>query len=348
MEQAAKARRPFAVALIDGQMPDVGGFTLAQKIRNEPRLAATRLIMLTSTGSRDARHDENLAAILTKPVKHSTLLAAITAAVSGDRDSAAKESQSEPAKAPAQPLRILLAEDDLVNQKLAVRLLEKQGHTVTVAASGREALALLDSPGQAPANRFDLALLDVQMPDMDGLQAAAEIRRREKTAGGHLPLIALTAYAMQGDRERCLAAGMDGYVAKPIRPSDLMQAIAEVTPAELAPPLVDQRALLERLNGDRQLLNELIALFQADCPRMLDAVHQAAEAGDAVALKAAAHKLKGSAANFCAITVVKAALRLENMGRQRDLSGSGAAVVVLDREVARLLDALKNLERGQR
>ena len=342
LERAVKGRRPFALALIDGQMPDMDGFTLAHKIKNAPRLAATRLIMLTSAGSPDGRRDDNLEATLAKPVKHSALLAAIAAVVG----SASGPDRTR--RAPrTRPLRILLAEDDAVNQKLAVRFLEKQGHTVTVASSGREALALLKTSGNAPVSQFDLALMDVQMPDVDGLEATAEIRRREKTAGGHLPVIALTASAMKGDRERCHEAGMDGYLAKPIRAAELMQAIAEAAPAQPAAPLIDERALLERLNGDRRLLGELIGVFDGDCPRMLDAVRQAVEAGDAPALQTAAHKLKGSVANFSARGAVEAALRLETMARQRELDGAPEALAVVENEIARLRRALKGFARRQ-
>jgi CheY-like chemotaxis protein len=190
--------------------------------------------------------------------------------------------------------------------------------------------------------------MDVQMPDVDGLQATAEIRRREKSAGGHLPVVALTASAMKGDRERCLEAGMDAYVAKPIRSAELLEAIDKVALA--APPhadAVDERALVSRLGDDRHLLAELIAVFLADCPLMRDAVHGAVSAGDAGALRVAAHKLKGSVANFSAKGAYEAALRLENLARQQDLRAAPAACAVLDKELRKLRRALKDLERRQ-
>jgi CheY-like chemotaxis protein/HPt (histidine-containing phosphotransfer) domain-containing protein len=329
--------------LIDGQMPDMDGFTLAHEIKNSPSLAATPLIMLTSAGSPGGRRDHDLAATLTKPVKHSALLAAIVAALAGQTPAGAA---SSPRSRRLRPLRILLAEDDAVNQKLAARLLEKRGHNVTVASSGREVLELLDASGHAPGNQFDLALMDVQMPDLDGLQAIAQIRLREKTSGGHLPVIALTAYAMKGDRERCLEAGMDGYVAKPIRAAELLEAISQAAPAGPPPSaVIDEHALLERLNGDRSLLGELIAVFQGDCPRMLNELRSAVETRDPAALQVAAHRLKGSVANFSSKSVFEAALRLENMGRQNDLDGAPAAYAVLDKEITRLRRALKELER---
>jgi PAS domain S-box-containing protein len=337
MERASQGRRPFALALIDGQMPDMDGFTLADRIKKTPPLAATRLIMLTSAGSPDGRRDENLAATLTKPVKHSALLASIAAVMGGGQ-----RRESSPQAPRARPLRILLAEDDAVNQKLAVRMLEKQGHSVTVAASGREALEALK------IGPFDLALMDMQMPDVDGLEATREIRRREKVTGGHLPVIALTASALEGDRARCLEAGMDGYLVKPIRAAELTRGIAEAAPAEPSGPMIDERALLERLDNDRGLLSELIGVFETDSPRMLEAVRQAVQTGDAAALQTSVHKLKGAVANFSARSAVEAALHLEKLARQGEMNGAAAAFAILEKEVARLRRALKDLERKQR
>ena len=337
LEKAARAGRPFALALIDGQMPGMDGFTLARQIQEEPRLAATQLIMLTSVGPLPER---SVAPSLTKPVKQSALLAAITAAVSGGSKTAARPRR--PAR--RAKLRILVAEDDAVNQKLAVRLLEKRGHTVTVAGSGRKVLELL-AAGKAPSDRFDLVLMDVHMPDLDGRQTAAEIRRREKSAGGHVPIVALTASAMKGDRERCLEAGMDAYVAKPVRAADLLQAIDRLAAPPSRPPAIDEHALIERLNGDQHLLRELIEVFQADCPRMQEAVRSAIALGDASALRVAAHKLKGSVANFSAQDAQQAALRLENLARQQNLKAAPAAAAILDKELARVRRALKDLER---
>jgi CheY-like chemotaxis protein len=338
LERAAKGGRPFALALIDGQMPGMDGLTLARRIKASPRLASVPLIMLTSAGALPAgRKDPDLAATLTKPAKHSALLAAMVAAMGANGRAAASRS---PRRQPARSLRILLAEDDAVNQTLAMRLLEKRGHKVTVASSGRQVLDKLR------AGQFDLVLMDVQMPDIDGLQAAREIRRREKKAGGRIPIVALTAYAMKGDRQRCLEAGMDGYVAKPIRAAELFEAIGHASPAP--PPgadIVDERSLLARLNGDRSLLGELIALFQADAPKMLDAVSQAITAKDAPALQVAAHKLKGSVANFSSRGAFEAALRMEDMARRRELETAPAAAAALEKEIGRLRRALKDLER---
>jgi PAS domain S-box-containing protein len=225
LERAAVAGRPYALALVDLMMPGMDGFGFVERLRSEPRLADTPILILSSA---DRPHDaarcreKGIAGYLTKPVGHSELLETILE-ILGAAPSVA-EAAEEPAPPEPDPpsggdLRILLAEDNLVNQKLALRLLEKKGYQVQVAATGREALSWLE------AERFDLVLMDVQMPEMSGFEATSLIRDKEKLQGGHLPIVAMTAHAMSGDRERCLAAGMDGYVAKPIRPKDLYEAI---------------------------------------------------------------------------------------------------------------------------
>ena len=226
LEQALDAGTPFSLVLTDVNMPEMDGFDLVEEIRRHPRLSDATIVMLTSAGQRgDAARCRQLgvAAYLTKPIGESELLDAIL------RVLASKPQTKGPAlvtrhslREEKKSLRILLAEDNEVNQKLAVRLLEKRGHRVAVANNGREALEWFDK------ETFDVALLDVQMPEMDGFEATAAIRKRELTTRQHLPIIAMTAYAMQGDRERCLASGMDGYIAKPIQPRRLFEALDEM------------------------------------------------------------------------------------------------------------------------
>jgi two-component system sensor histidine kinase/response regulator len=253
-------------------------------------------------------------------------------------------------------LRVLLAEDNFVNQRLATRMLEKHGHEVVVVNSGKEALAALDR------QRFDLVLMDVQMPEMGGLEAASAIRRREAAPGaaatGHrrIPVIAMTAHAMKGDRERCLEAGMDGYVSKPIRAEELFEAIARVVPAHgdapsearpLPPPSpaeeFDRAELMDRVEGDLGLLDSLVRVFLDSYPAMLAAVKMAVDRRDAGALHCAAHELKGAVANFACPDAVQAALRLEVMGRSEDLSGAEGAFAELKGALERLRPALGRL-----
>ncbi len=229
LREAHDADAPFALVLTDSNMPDVDGFSLASQIQQSPELPHTIVMMLTS-GDRpgDVARCEQLGivAYLLKPIKQSELFDAVVLALglgtTVDQASALLEPQ---AGMQLGPLRVLLAEDSLVGQKLAVGLLESQGHTVTVADTGKEAVA------KATTNDFDVVLMDVQMPEMDGLEATAAIRAVEQNLGGHLPIVAMTAHAMRGDRQRCLAAGMDGYIAKPIAARRLFETLATVLEA---------------------------------------------------------------------------------------------------------------------
>jgi signal transduction histidine kinase/DNA-binding response OmpR family regulator len=230
MDQAREDGMPFAVVLVD-DIPDVGGVTLVKRIRQDPRLAGTTIMMLRSGGQRGAvaeARELGVAACLTKPVSHPDLLNSFLVTLGMQPAEPPKPSSDTPAG--SRRLRILLAEDNAVNQKLAVRLLEKRGHTVVVANNGREALAAFAN------DAFDLVLMDVQMPEMDGFEATAQIRQREAQGTApvrcHTPIVAMTAHAMKGDEERCLAAGMDGYVAKPFQTKRLFATIDSVTSHE--------------------------------------------------------------------------------------------------------------------
>jgi PAS domain S-box-containing protein len=219
--RAAVSGEPYALALLDVHMPEVDGFTLAAQVQQTPALAGTTLVMLPSAGQPEdvARcRDLGVAAYLLKPVKQSDLLATLLTALDAARRLPRGIAEAPTDRGGHRSLRVLLAEDNVINQKLAVRLLEKAGHTARVVSNGREALAALE------CESFDLILMDVQMPEMDGLEATAVIRQRE-AGGRRTPIIAMTAHAMKGDRERFLSAGMDGYVAKPIQPKDLLDAI---------------------------------------------------------------------------------------------------------------------------
>jgi CheY-like chemotaxis protein len=239
----------------------------------------------------------------------------------------AEPANSSPDTEPERKLRILLAEDNIVNQRLALRILEKHGHSTVVACNGKEAVALLES------QPFDLILMDLEMPLMSGLEAAAVIRERERQNGGHIPILALTAHAMKGDRERCLAAGMDSYVAKPIQPRELYQAIAELVPnsavleKETTPkPIVqDRKEALEHVGGDERLLRELTEVFLNDCPRIIEDMVDGLCAGDALKVKRAAHSIKGAVGILGGKATFEAALRLETIARQGDLQDAETA-----------------------
>jgi CheY-like chemotaxis protein len=231
LEKALGAGVPFPLVLVDANMPEVDGFALVEQIRRNPGLKGAIIMMLTSASqSGDAARCRELgvAAHLTKPIGQSELLEAILHAVGGKLQAAVPASRPgahDPLREPPRGLRILLAEDNHVNQILAARLLEKRGHHVEVASDGREALEKLKTAD------FDLVLMDVQMPVMGGFEAAAAVREMEKGTGKHIPIVALTAHAVKGDRERCLAAGMDGYVGKPIHPEELFEQIEALIPS---------------------------------------------------------------------------------------------------------------------
>jgi CheY-like chemotaxis protein len=312
-------------------------------------------MMLTSGGppaEGKRRQELGILSYLTKPIKQADLWKAVLRALGMPLapDESPEHVQAEPGV--GRPLRILLAEDNLVNQKLAVRLLQKRGHEVVVAGNGREALDAWQK------ELFDVVLMDVQMPEMDGFETTAAIRRTEKGTGKHQPIIAMTAYAMKGDRERCLAAGMDRYISKPVRTQELFTNIAEIVPD--APQvqveaksqvteclscaaLLDEVEALARVGGDRDLLVELAEVFLEECPGLMKAVEGAVASGDPARVKAAAHSLKGAVDNFAARDAFEAALRLEMLGRDGNLSGIHEAWSTLQREIERLKPALAGL-----
>jgi PAS domain S-box-containing protein len=249
-------------------------------------------------------------------------------------------------------LRVLVVEDNPVNQELTVHLLERRGHKATVAENGREALRVLER------HAFDLVLMDVQMPEMGGLEATRRIRGKEKTAGGRLPIVAMTAHAMQGDRERCLEAGMDGYVSKPIEAKDLFavveslgggRASAEKRSEEVAPAqdetlkegAPDRDSLLARVGGDAGFLRKLAATFLADAPKKMSEIRSTLGGRDLTGLASAAHSLKGAVGNFGAAEVVEKARALEALARSGDLVAARESCPALEQELARFSEWLR-------
>ncbi|MEO8450175.1 MAG: response regulator, partial [Gemmatimonadota bacterium] len=241
--------------------------------------------------------------------------------------------------------------DNLVNQRLASRLLEKLGHVVTVAATGRAAVEewRRASAGQTP---FDLVFMDVQMPEMDGLEATKAIRAIEAKTGAHIPISAMTAHAMQGDRERCLAAGMDGYLTKPIVTKDLEQLVQRVTlgrslsapSAEELPPEAaaawDVDAALAGVDGDHEILADVVAILMVELPPSMAILTEAIAARDPVRVGDAAHALKGAVSAVRAGPAQETAARLEAMGRDRNLTGVEQEMAALVKEVAQLIKEL--------
>jgi CheY-like chemotaxis protein/HPt (histidine-containing phosphotransfer) domain-containing protein len=254
-------------------------------------------------------------------------------------------------KVPTRQLNILLTEDNAVNRVLAQKLLQKQGHKITCANNGKEAVQLWE---QNAPQQFDIILMDVQMPEMDGLQAAGYIRNKEKELGRHIPIVAMTAHAMKGDRERCLDGGMDGYISKPITPGGLAKVIEEVLSALACAAIVPQPAakgekmdeeLLARFGGDVGLLRELAELFIQSCPKMLEDIRDAVHKHDAKALERAAHSLKGCVGNFFSQGARETAQRLELSGKSGDLAGAEELAHLLEEQVAEFNRVLaRNIE----
>ena len=348
LQLAAEAGEPFRIALIDVQMPVMDGYTLCQHIRRDPHLAGTILMILTSggqPGDHVRRRELNVAACLIKPVKQADLWRAIMQSLGMPLPVELSELHARERVSADRQLRVLLAEDNLVNQKLAVRLLEKRGHEVTIANNGQEALDLLATAS------FDVVLMDVQMPQMDGYETTERIRQQEQLTGRHIRIVAMTAYAMKGDRDRCLEVGMDSYISKPIRARELFESIESATngglthaSADLAGEsghgVFDRNIALLRVGNDLDLLRELGEVFLRECPKLLDEIRAAIAAENVTLLKTTAHGLKGSIDNFAAQSAFEAALMLEDMGREGKIVGARDALGVLEREVAQLRQAL--------
>jgi len=355
LRKARESGEPYRLVLSDANMPGMDGFALAEEIKQHTGLDNTIIMMLTS-GDRpgDISRCEQLgiASYLLKPTKQSELFDAIVMALgvtSLEDEDAERLAADQPSR--LRPLHVLLAEDSLVNQKLAVGLLEKYGHTVVVANHGREAIATLES------QVFDLVIMDVQMPEIDGYEATAIIRAKEKQAGTHIPIIAMTAHAMKGDRERCLEAGMDDYVSKPVRSKQLFETIEsllgtstepKLRPGETPPDeeVVDWSEALRTVDGDHELLRDVVESFLEESPKLMAALRQAVAGSAAADLQKAAHKLKGTVCCFGESRVFENASQLERMGQDGNLETAEETLTALQQEMGRLIPVLVGYVRG--
>ena len=345
IRDAQKSNTPFDLILSDVNMPEHDGFSLVKRIRRDPDSGTPVVMMLTS--SDQSQHvaqckELSISAYLTKPVKQSDLFDAIALAV-GEATAAKETAEHDAAESPVRirHLRVLLAEDSLVNQRLAVDLLKKWEHTVLVANNGKEAIGILE------AQSVDVVLMDVQMPEMDGFEATQWIREREKTEGGHLPVIAMTAHAMKGDRERCLKAGMDRYVSKPIRSHELRETIEELfANAPVSCPegssrsaspephsiesssqavQIDWSSVFRNIGSDREALTDIVHIVRhEEGPQLFEEIQAGLECGDAHRVHRAAHTLKGAVAIFGIQSLTEALQTLEQLGHDRKLDQSEA------------------------
>ncbi|WP_220634911.1 response regulator [Georgfuchsia toluolica] len=346
--RASQADRPYHMVLLEDSLPDVDSYAVAGQIQGCADLGVGVVVVLGSVMRRGKNGDHlDTAAYtcLTKPVKQSELLE-IIGATFGMRQAggtALAPAAKEPAGNPAQSLDILLVEDNLISSRVAQQMLRKAGHRVTAADSGVKALEVLDQ------GHFDLVLMDVQMPGLDGLETTGVIRNQEKLTGGHIPIIALTAHAMTQHRERCLEAGMDGYLVKPIQPAALHDAIARAGRGQAVPKpapemvILDRNALLERVDGDEQLLDEITGIFLSSGAELLARGREALANGDIQQFGYVVHTLAGMFRSLSADAATASAASLEALAMAGTRHELETGFAQLEREVERLTTELVSM-----
>lgn len=360
VKKAETENRPFALILIDAQMPGMDGFELARRLREELQVKSPQIIMLSSldrTMDTSRCQQYGIQSVLMKPITPSDLWDAVVRAINPqvvDTESSTSSTTWLPVTG-RRSYRILLAEDNEINQKLATLILKEMGHKVRVVGNGVQAVKAVKE------GTFDLVLMDIQMPVMDGLEATQTIRKNEILTGKHIPIIAMTAHAIQGDRERCLEGGMDGYISKPIRPKDVSSTLNTVMDTlSPAPPngekdpmdtsamipqttetILNEVELLERFGGNRSRVGRFAQDFTKLCPEMLSDIKNAIQQKDALRLKFSAHKFKGAISVFTCGTAHHLAQELEEMGSGGDLSHAENTYNHLNLAIERLQKELK-------
>ncbi len=349
------SKQPFPIVILDALMPEIDGFTLAEQIQDHPELAESTVLMLSSADRqtfRDRIKELSIDAFLEKPVTQSDLWDTIASFLGGIPVRRAPQFHRSLQQPTTRTQRILLAEDTPANQKVVVKLLEKRGHSVQVAPNGRSALEMLTTDG----NVFDLILMDVQMPIMDGLQATARIRGLADERLRSIPIIAMTAHAMRGDREKCLAAGMDGYLSKPVDARKLITLIEGHAfreqnderagmdtfswDARTSEELLDLDSALTRLGGDKSLLEDMLEFFIEDIPPLLQEIRNDAVERNAETLERNAHSLKGLLSNFdSSHAVSELAARIQELAHSGQIDAAVMMVPKLERRSRRMVEA---------
>jgi PAS domain S-box-containing protein len=342
LEAAEREGTPMRFVLLDAQLAkggDQDSADLARAIRERFRPAPSVILMQAAAGGRmdiERFRSAGVDTFLVKPVSQPELLNALLHCAGVPETSPARPmSPAEVAVAPTPALRVLLAEDNAVNRELATTVLHKLGHSVVTVVNGQQALAAWEK------DPFDLILMDVQMPSMDGIEATTVIRERERNTGDHIPIFGLTAHAMLGDREHGLAAGMDEYVTKPLRLEELVRAIRKwAPPGRRRASLFHPEKLLRSLSGDHAALRRLVRIYLDTTPPLLTQLRQASERGDVAAFLHAAHTLKGSLLQLGASEATAVAAELERVSRNGRLDGTAGQVAELEAQVNRLQDAV--------
>jgi two-component system sensor histidine kinase/response regulator len=325
------------LALIDARLGGTDGLDLAAEICDSTYSdGRVPTVMLLPVHARSSDVEQcrlvGAAGWLYKPIVHKELVALALEVLAGRAD--AEEPTPAGERKPSRRLRVLAAEDNLVNQHLLKTLLAQRGHQLVLVADGREALDRAQEP-------FDVILMDVQMPTLDGLQATRAIRSRERRTGGHVPIVAMTAHAMEGDRQRCLDAGMDAYLSKPLRVEDLYRAIEGFGARQVpATPPIDAAEAMQRVHGNSQLHAELVELFRQEAPRALSSLRDAALDGRLSDVERGAHALKTSTAVIGAVRARDACGRVEDAGRAGDPERVASGMASLEAAMAELLPAL--------
>jgi len=361
LREAVQKGEPYHLALLDMQMPGMDGMELARVIKEDPDLASIRLILLTSLGMGGDVGEARwigISAYLTKPVRQSRLFDAIATVMGTEAEGVTLEKEAQLItqhsirdRRAASRARVLVAEDNAINQKVAVRMLENLGYRADVAADGLEAVEALS---RVP---YAMVLMDVQMPEMDGYEATTEIRHREEGSGHPTPIIAMTANAMEGDREKVLEAGMDDYLPKPVRPEELEAALKRWVPEEGAQVLEGgnesttsdeaseplDHAVIENLRelGGSEMLSELTEMFLDDVSSRFPALREALEGGDASSVEQIAHALIGSSGNMGARRMAAICTELQYVGASGDLSRVPELLERLEAEFGRVRPALE-------
>ncbi|MFN8573773.1 MAG: response regulator [Gemmatimonadaceae bacterium] len=343
VKRSAMTGTPFHVALIDDQMPGIDGTVLIETLNKIEGAKLATILMLSTASTAGIRHrSHGSMTCLMKPVRLTRLRDALLDAVRGDVGGG-RASHKDSVIPGRRPRRILVAEDNDVNRHLATALLEKRGFQVVTANNGREAVQAMRE------HTIDLILMDVQMPEMNGLEATAAIRADEVMTSRHIPIIALTAHAMKGDREQCLAAGMDEYLSKPINTAALMALIELLAPEPsepedtLAAPAIDMDELLDRVDGDQDLMLKVTGMFLEGLPIRMTEIRDAASERDNAGLARAAHALKGASGSIAAKALASASLAVEMIGRGNNLDRLPTALAELEHEADRARSALSGL-----